>query len=72
MAFIVKVGIALAVLGAVLLAVAGPSSFWLAASLWARVGRLGLVVAAGAFAYFATLYVLGFRLADFNRREPAA
>ena len=70
--FITKVGVALAVLGAVLLAVAGPSSFWLAASLWAKVGRLALVVAAGAFAYFATLYVFGFRIADFNRREPSA
>jgi putative peptidoglycan lipid II flippase len=67
--FITKVGVALAVLGAVLLAVAGPSSFWLAASLWAKVGRLALVVAAGGFAYFATLYVLGFRPADFNRSE---
>lgn len=70
-AFIAKVGVALGVLGAVLLAVAGPSSFWLAASPWARVGRLAVVIAAGAFVYFATLYVLGFRLADFNRREPA-
>jgi putative peptidoglycan lipid II flippase len=68
--FMLKVVVALAVLGAVLLAVGGPSSFWLAASLWGRVGRLALVVAAGAFAYFATLYLLGFRLRDFNRREP--
>ena len=70
--FITKIGIALAVLGAVLLAVAGPSSFWLAASLWAKVGRLALVMAAGTFAYFAMLYVLGFRIADFNQREHSA
>jgi putative peptidoglycan lipid II flippase len=69
--FVAKLGVALVVLGAVLLAVAGPNSFWLAASLWAKVGRLTLVVAAGGFAYFATLYVVGFRLRDFNRREHA-
>ena len=34
--FLAKVGVALVVLGAVLLAVAGPSAFWLAASLWAK------------------------------------
>jgi putative peptidoglycan lipid II flippase len=67
--FLGKLGIALVVLGAVLLAVAGPSSFWLAASLWAKVGRLALVVSAGAVAYFVTLYALGFRFRDFNRRE---
>ena len=74
--FTLKIGIAIAVLAAVLLAVAGPNSFWLAASLWAKVGRLALVVAAGIFAYFAMLYVLGFRIRDFSRREadpaPAA
>jgi putative peptidoglycan lipid II flippase len=72
LAFVAKVAVALAVLGAVLLAVAGPNAYWLAASPGARAGRLALVVAAGAFAYFATLYVVGFRLADFNRREASA
>ena len=72
MPFLGKLLIALVVLGAVLLAIAGPNAFWLAASLWERVARLALVVAAGAFAYFATLYVLGFRLRDFNRRDQIA
>jgi len=70
-AFVLKIGVALAALGAMLLAVAGPNAFWLEASLGARVGRLAIVIAAGAFAYFATLYVLGFRVRDFNRREQA-
>ena len=70
--FVARLGVALAVLGAVLLAVAGPSSFWLAATVWAKVGRLALVVAAGGFAYFATLYALGFRFRDFDRREGDA
>lgn len=69
--FVAKLCIALAVLAAVLLAVAGPNAIWLAASAGGRAARLGLVVAAGAFAYFATLYVVGFRLADFNRRVDA-
>ena len=72
LAFVAKVAVALVVLGAVLLAVAGPNAYWLAASAGARAGRLALVVGAGAFAYFATLYVVGFRLADFNRREASA
>ncbi|HVE49318.1 MAG TPA: murein biosynthesis integral membrane protein MurJ [Casimicrobiaceae bacterium] len=67
--FIGKVMFALAVLAAVLLAVAGPNAFWLAASPGARIGRLAMVVGAGAFAYFATLYVVGFRPSDFSRRE---
>ena len=70
--FFAKVGVALVALGAILLAVAGPNAFWLAATLWAKVGRLALVVAAGGFAYFGTLYALGFRLRDFNRRESDA
>jgi putative peptidoglycan lipid II flippase len=61
--------VALAALGSMLLAITGPNAFWLEASLGVRIGRLAVVVAAGAFAYFATLYVLGFRLRDFNRRE---
>lgn len=72
LAFFGKLAVALVVLGAVLLAVAGPSSFWLAATLWEKAGRLALVVGAGAFAYFATLYLLGFRFRDFNRREGDA
>jgi len=69
--FLGKVLVALAVLAAVLAWLAGPSSYWLAASLWQKVGRLAGVIAAGAVAYFAALYLLGFRLRDFNRRESA-
>jgi hypothetical protein len=36
------------------------------------VGHLALVVAGGVLAYFGTLWLLGFRLADFNRRESDA
>ena len=37
----------------------------------AKVSRLALIIAAGGIAYFATLWLLGFRLSDFNRREPS-
>ena len=36
--------------------------------VWAKVGRLSWC-GGGGFAYFATLYVLGFRPAAFNRNE---
>jgi putative peptidoglycan lipid II flippase len=67
--FVAKLFLALCVLAAVLLWLGGPQSFWLAASLWPKVGRLAGVCAAGAGAYFASLWLLGFRVADFNRRE---
>jgi putative peptidoglycan lipid II flippase len=70
--FVAKLVVALFVLAAVLLWLGGPASFWLSASLWARVGRLALVCAAGAGAYFGALWLLGFRFADFNRREVEA
>jgi hypothetical protein len=35
------------------------------------VARLAGIVVAGALAYFGALFLLGFRLADFNRREAS-
>jgi putative peptidoglycan lipid II flippase len=67
--FLGRIGIALAALGGVLWWAAGADAFWVAAGLWAKVGRLSAVIAAGALAYFAALWVCGFRFADFNRRE---
>ncbi|HEY7945438.1 MAG TPA: murein biosynthesis integral membrane protein MurJ [Casimicrobiaceae bacterium] len=69
--FLARIAVALCVLGAVLWWVAGADSFWLSAGLWSKVGRLGLVIAAGTAAYFGTLWLVGFRLADFNRRESS-
>jgi len=69
--FLGRVAIALVVLGAVLWWSAGSEELWTRLGLWAKVARLALVVAAGAIAYFGTLWLLGFRLADFNRREPS-
>jgi putative peptidoglycan lipid II flippase len=69
--FLGRVAIALVVLGVVLWWSAGPAEFWTTAGLWAKVGRLALVIGAGAVAYFGALWLLGFRFADFNRREPS-
>ena len=68
-AFAARIVIALCVLAGVLLALVGPADAWLAANLWHRLLRLAGTIAAGAFAYFATLALLGFRVADFDRRE---
>jgi hypothetical protein len=59
------------VLATLLVWLAGTPAFWLGAGLWAKVARLSGVIAAGALAYFAVLYLLGFRFADFNGRDPA-
>jgi putative peptidoglycan lipid II flippase len=45
-----------------------PAAWWLAASGWTRVSAVTGLVALGSGAYFATLWLLGFRLGDFSRR----
>ncbi len=67
--FLCKLAVALGVLAALLYALAGEPSVWLDAGPWARIGRLAGIIAAGVAGYFATLFLLGFRLADFDRRE---
>jgi len=52
-------------------AIAGPTAFWLGATLWEKVLRLAWVCAAGAAAYFGALWLLGFRLGDFSRVDAA-
>jgi putative peptidoglycan lipid II flippase len=69
LAFVARLVIALGVLAATLYALSGPAEYWLAAGLWAKIGRLAAIIAGAAVAYFAALYLLGFRLADFNRKE---
>jgi putative peptidoglycan lipid II flippase len=69
--FISKLLLALFVLGLVLFALAGPASYWLTAGLWTKVARLAGVMAAGAVVYFGALWLLGFRLRDFNRADAA-
>ena len=67
--FVCKLLVALGALAAVLFWMTGPAAFWLESGLWTRVGRLSAIIAAAAAVYFGALYLLGFRLADFNRRD---
>ena len=69
--FLARVGVALVVLGVVLWFAPGDDAFWTHAALWSKVGRMAWVLAAGAVSYFAALWLMGFRLRDFNRHEPA-
>jgi putative peptidoglycan lipid II flippase len=46
----------------------GGEARWLAYGLTARLIHLGVLVAAGALVYFATLWLCGFRPGDFRRR----
>lgn len=67
--FLFKVCIATAVLAVVIAWLMGDDAVWLRAGAVHKVGRLALVIGSAALAYFSMLFALGFRLADFNRRE---
>ena len=67
-AFAGKLTIALCILAFVLWFSAGSDLEWTRMTLADRLLRLTLVVGAGIFSYFATLAILGFRIADFKRR----
>jgi putative peptidoglycan lipid II flippase len=55
-------------MGGALWLAGGSDAAWLAYPLPERLIRLGVLVGLGVIAYFATLWVLGFRLNDFKRR----
>ena len=65
--FVVKLGIALAVMGAVLWFGMGTQDDWLNPHS-SRLLRLSQLVVLGSASYFATLFVCGFRLTDFKRK----
>jgi putative peptidoglycan lipid II flippase len=67
--FLLKLGVALGVLGGVLWFSAGADTDWLAMDGRARLARLMLSIIGGVFGYFATLTLLGFRLRDFRHRS---
>jgi len=67
-AFGAKLLVALLVLATVLWFTAGSQASWLAMPFGERLARLSLTIVAGIISYFATLALLGFRLADFRRR----
>ena len=69
--FGLKIAVALMVLAGTLWFGMGKESDWLIAPTWTRVAHLSALVGAGAAVYFATLWLLGFRLRDFRRKSAA-
>jgi putative peptidoglycan lipid II flippase len=68
LSFMLKLLIALIVMGAALYYAAGNASAWLDYSLSKRLIYLTALVVLGALSYFASLYLLGFRPRDYMRR----
>ncbi len=68
MIFFIKVLLALAVMGVALWFATDRDASWLASSATERAIWLAWVVLLGAASYFATLWLLGFRLKEFARR----
>lgn len=66
--FVLKLGLAVSVMGAAIWFASGDTSDWLVAGAVDRVVWLTAIVVLGAGAYFATLWMLGFRLRDFSQR----
>ena len=69
-AFLFKLAVALYLMGGVLWYGMGSESSWFEITTTVRVVKLALVIAGAAIVYFASLWVMGFRLRDFNRHEP--
>lgn len=67
--FVLKLALAVYAMGAVLWVLSGTTAGWLTAGGLERVGRLAMLVFAGGGTYFASLWLLGFRLKDFSRRS---
>jgi putative peptidoglycan lipid II flippase len=68
-AFLLKLAVALYLMGGALWYAMGSESSWFAITTTARAVKLALVIAAGSATYFAALWVMGFRLRDFSRHE---
>ena len=67
-AFVLKLVLAMAVMGLALRFSMGQESQWLQHGTLERIIHLSWLVALGMTTYFATLWVLGFRLRDFKRK----
>jgi putative peptidoglycan lipid II flippase len=63
-----KIAIALIALATTLWFGMGKETDWFSAPTWVRVAHLSALVSTGAVVYFATLWILGFRLRDFRRQ----
>ena len=70
-AFLMKLGVALYLMGGAIWYAMGREASWFEIAAGARAVKLTLVIAAGAGSYFAALYLMGFRPRDFARHEPS-
>jgi putative peptidoglycan lipid II flippase len=68
-AFLMKLAVALYMMGGALWYAMGSESSWFALAAGARAAKLAWVIAAGTVAYFAALAVMGLRLRDYARHE---
>jgi putative peptidoglycan lipid II flippase len=68
-AFLLKLAVAVYMMGGALWYSMGSEASWFAIPAAERALKLALVIAAGTAAYFASLRVMGFRLRDFARHE---
>ena len=69
--FLIKLACALGMMALVLVLVAGPNEAWLLYAAPNRLLRLLVLLLAGSGTYFATLWMLGFRVRDFVKRATA-
>ena len=67
--FVMKLGMAVTLMGLTIAFAAGDAAQWLSWGALHRLMWLTGIVAAGAAVYFATLWILGFRLRDFSQRS---
>ncbi len=70
--FVVKALVALSAMAGVLWWMASGPDFWLQSGIWQRIERLAVVIAAGTCCYFGALWLMGFRLQDFSKRDIGA
>ncbi|MEH3022644.1 MAG: murein biosynthesis integral membrane protein MurJ [Pseudomonas oryzihabitans] len=68
MSFLLRLLVAVGVMSAVLFGLMQLLPSWSEGLMWQRLLRLGGLVAVGVLAYFSSLFLLGFRLRDFNRK----
>ena len=68
-AFLLKLAVALYLMGGALWYSMGSEASWFEIAAGARAAKLAWVIAAGTAAYFASLAVMGFRPRDFSRHE---
>lgn len=68
-AFLMKLGVALYLMGGAIWYTMGREASWFEITAGARAAKLTLVIITGSVAYFAALGIMGFRLRDFSRHE---